>query len=251
MKSITIYASKQYNFIFKKKNENKNIETAQAIISSVGEQKYSLLEAFTEKPTFVPDLLEQCTTTTLYQLSQINKSYALFTIPFVISKAKEYGHEGNDYEEAIEFLHTRELLQSLLEEKVISKILPTRYDIRFILNQDKRITNLKIENESIKEFYDKALYNCSFFGNTRLAQILIKKGADPNFTNEIWNHTPLHEACRRNKYKMVQLLLQNGANMHLINCQNKTPIEIARNFNYQNIIRLLSKYEEMEHERYS
>jgi len=242
MKSVTNYASVLYNFIFIKKNENKPIEAAQAIISSVGEQKYSLLEAFTEKPTFIFNLLEQCTTKTLDQLSQINKSYTLFTRPFVISKAREYGYEGNDYEKAVEFLDTRELLQSLLAEQVIREDLPAHYDIRFTLGQDNQITDLRIKNESIKKFYDKALYHCSYFGNTRLAQILIDKGADPNFTTKEWNHSAFHEACRLNNYEMVQLLLQNGANMHTPNWQNKTPMEIARFFKSEHIISLLSEY---------
>lgn len=251
MNSITNRASLLYNFLFNKKSENKNIEAAQKIISSAGKQSYSILEAFTEKPTFVPNLLEQCGFNTLVNLSEISKSYAFFTKSFFISEANKYGYEGDDYQEALEFLNIRDLLQALLDEQVIDKNSLHRYKIQFKLYQDGQITDLKIDTDLIKKFYNKALYHCAHYGNTKLAQILIKKGADPNFTTREWNHSAFHEACRVNEYEMVQLLLEHGADMHSLNWQAKTPIEIARLFKSEDIIPLLSKYQEIKHERYN
>ncbi len=51
------------------------------------------------------------------------------------------------------------------------------------------------------------------------------------------HNTPLHFAAQRGNLAMVKLLVDNGANFHLVNCQGAKPMNLAADtptFNFLN-----------------
>jgi ankyrin repeat protein len=66
-------------------------------------------------------------------------------------------------------------------------------------------------------------------GNTDIASLLIKKGADVNAKNEFFN-TPLHMATARNLTEMASLLIAKGARVNALNVDRNTPLHQALRF---------------------
>ncbi|KAI1886982.1 hypothetical protein AGOR_G00201360 [Albula goreensis] len=75
-------------------------------------------------------------------------------------------------------------------------------------------------------------------GNVAVASLLIKAGADVNARDKN-GKTPLMVAVLNNHEKLVQLLLENGADHHMKNEFGSGAAEMAKAFGRQNIIRLL------------
>ena len=57
-------------------------------------------------------------------------------------------------------------------------------------------------------------------------QLLLTHGANANACDN-WNYTPLHEAAIKGKLDVCVVLLQNGADVHIRNSDNKTAIDLA------------------------
>lgn len=75
-------------------------------------------------------------------------------------------------------------------------------------------------------------------GNVELIQLLINEGADVNVSKHLAG-TPLINACEVGDICVVELLLQNGANVSLIDVDGKTPLRIARVKRHFDIIKIL------------
>lgn len=65
------------------------------------------------------------------------------------------------------------------------------------------------------------------FGTNEGVQFHLEQGADPNVQNERNGSTALHLASGGNSIKLVQLLLDHGAHVHIEDQSGRTPIEIA------------------------
>ncbi len=76
-------------------------------------------------------------------------------------------------------------------------------------------------------------------GHYGLAQRLLQHGADVNAVDTNGDSV-LIRALRRHDEAMVRLLLEKGANPNLRNRENKSPLELARE--YPNIVSLLQQY---------
>jgi ankyrin repeat protein len=68
----------------------------------------------------------------------------------------------------------------------------------------------------------------------KIVNYLIDMGADVNFADDDKN-TPLHFACEYNHPKMVRLLFKKGANPNVLNNEGHTPLTMAMCENYYNI----------------
>ncbi len=70
-------------------------------------------------------------------------------------------------------------------------------------------------------------------------QKLLEKKPNINFQEGQNNDTPLHIAVRRNELKVIELLIENGANIHIKNDRSRSPLDVARRLNKQEIVQVL------------
>jgi len=71
-------------------------------------------------------------------------------------------------------------------------------------------------------------------GSNKIAEVLIKRGANINFINYD-GYTPLMFAANRRALTLIQLLLSYGANPNLVNRKGEKAIHLAnRDYIYEN-----------------
>ncbi|MCL7038718.1 hypothetical protein MKW94_023150 [Papaver nudicaule] len=85
------------------------------------------------------------------------------------------------------------------------------------------------------------LHNACSLGKVKCAQVLLEAGAAVDAL-DISKSTSLHYAVGCGYTECVQLLLDNGAVVNLQNSEGKTPIDVAKQFNRQEILKLFEKY---------
>lgn len=76
------------------------------------------------------------------------------------------------------------------------------------------------------------------------AEFLLEKGADideTNTTDYYGGYTPLFWAVVSNEAKLVDFLLKHGANVNLKSSKGKTPLSLATEAGYTNIVEILKK----------
>ncbi|XP_056386197.1 poly [ADP-ribose] polymerase tankyrase-2 isoform X3 [Hyla sarda] len=70
------------------------------------------------------------------------------------------------------------------------------------------------------------LHNACSYGHYEVTELLVKHGACVN-AMDLWQFTPLHEAASKNRVEVCSLLLSYGADPHMLNCHNKSAIDLA------------------------
>ncbi|XP_061491464.1 poly [ADP-ribose] polymerase tankyrase-2 isoform X4 [Rhineura floridana] len=70
------------------------------------------------------------------------------------------------------------------------------------------------------------LHNACSYGHYEVTELLVKHGACVN-AMDLWQFTPLHEAASKNRVEVCSLLLSYGADPTLLNCHNKSTINLA------------------------
>ena len=74
-----------------------------------------------------------------------------------------------------------------------------------------------------------ALHLASRFNETDVIKHLLLEGANVNRQTRYNKDTPLHWAARlNNKTEAVRILIESGADVNLINDDNKTPLDLVR-----------------------
>jgi ankyrin repeat protein len=93
---------------------------------------------------------------------------------------------------------------------------------------------------NIKKNYDTSpLYAAAYKGHLEIVEFLVNRGADINIRRNN-DTTPLYIAAYKGYFKIVQFLVDRGAITTFINNTNgKTALDIAREQNHTDIIRLL------------
>ena len=137
------------------------------------------------------------------------------------------------------------LVKSLVS-KLCCDVNVSSKDGKTILHYACKDSNIDLVKFLISSDSSKALINHpDSDGNTALhlvysgevLQILLaNEHCDPTCTNKLEN-TPLHEACTRNQYRLVEKLLNNDkVDLCVKNAAGNTPIQLAQNYS---IMRLL------------
>ncbi|XP_067101076.1 poly [ADP-ribose] polymerase tankyrase-2-like [Osmerus mordax] len=70
------------------------------------------------------------------------------------------------------------------------------------------------------------LHNACSYGHYEVTELLVKHGACVN-AMDLWQFTPLHEAASKNRVEVCSLLLSYGADPTVLNCHNKSAIDLA------------------------
>ena len=116
-----------------------------------------------------------------------------------------------------------DMVQLLLEADV-----DVNTSCRGYLNPEDTVTPLQLTLEFMNEDYDTPYLNA-----TRIAEVLLNEGADPNPPYYIYDWTPLHVAVahrdQAQAYDLVQLLLIRGASVNapISNYMSKTVLQLA------------------------
>ena len=123
------------------------------------------------------------------------------------------------------------------------------------LHPDQQITRLSAQTA----MGDQPLAYAAFYRNERMAQFLLKKGAEPEHKNgnghtallivsrpralEAWALRPEHEAAIKDVFgrlKLMQCLADNGANIRTTNNEGQTAIDLV-NYNPRSFFSALTK----------
>ncbi|GAB6027052.1 hypothetical protein CHUAL_013779 [Chamberlinius hualienensis] len=93
-----------------------------------------------------------------------------------------------------------------------------------------RIVQLLLQHGADVQAKDKGglvpLHNACSYGHFEVTEILIKHGANVN-AMDLWQFTPLHEAASKSRVEVCSLLLSHGADPTLLNCHNRSAIDLA------------------------
>lgn len=76
-------------------------------------------------------------------------------------------------------------------------------------------------------------------GHEKVVELLLNNGADIEAQSERTKDTALSLACTKGRYEVVELLLKRGANKEHRNVSDYTPLSLAASGGYVNIIKLL------------
>ncbi len=76
-------------------------------------------------------------------------------------------------------------------------------------------------------------------GNIQISQMLIQAGADLNYQNSPHQMSALMYACGKNIPRMCQLLINNGADVNLVNDDRTPPLMIACYLGFTEIVTIL------------
>ena len=70
----------------------------------------------------------------------------------------------------------------------------------------------QLKSKCFPKDYLTALHVAAHCGHVRVAKLLLDRKADPN-ARALNGFTPLHIACKKNRIKVVELLLKHGASI--------------------------------------
>lgn len=108
--------------------------------------------------------------------------------------------------------------------------------IEKLLHHDKDIIDIADSN------FETPLQMAIRLDNIEAIRTLLKHTFDINKASSI-SGTPLHSAALYAKKESVILLLQNGAQSHILNVSKQTPADVARENGHSDIAKLIESYE--------
>ena len=93
-----------------------------------------------------------------------------------------------------------------------------------ISNGRRDIVELLIQRGADVNAKDKGGYTPLYYADSNSVNLLIANGADMNTKEDEEGETPLHDAARRGKIEVVQLLFEAGANVNVKDDRDRTPL---------------------------
>ena len=98
-------------------------------------------------------------------------------------------------------------------------------DVKTTLNELKTNPSSVINVQD--EYGNSHLHIAAFYGNTEIAEILLKHNAPLDLPNNNGN-SPLHIAAMFGEIEMTEILLKNNAPLEMKNNAGKTPSQVAK-----------------------
>lgn len=113
--------------------------------------------------------------------------------------------------------------------------------VKFLLEKGADANTVcKIENEHI-DISPTPLMNAAYRGNTNIINMLLENGADINYTTD-YGMTALMMAASFNQFEAAKVLLENNADTSITDEYGRTALDLAKSEDYKDIVELLEKY---------
>jgi Ankyrin repeats (3 copies)/Ankyrin repeat len=125
---------------------------------------------------------------------------------------------------------------------------PTRHDSdldchRTSKSMGRVATHYNVQPSSLSTWEERkgktALHLCAERGNARIIQFLLQCGAEVDALDSR-GRTALHYAARNSDAEIVVKLLESGADTEIIDCEGLSPLHAAADVGCEEVIRLLT-----------
>lgn len=105
------------------------------------------------------------------------------------------------------------------------------------IDRVRDLLNQGVDPNSRDYHHNTALITAAHKGHTRVVQVLLEAGADPNLDDK--SNTPLAAATYHGHTEVVKILIGYGADVNWSNWAYKRPLTVAQRNNYEKIVELL------------
>ena len=113
--------------------------------------------------------------------------------------------------------------------------------VKFLLEKGADANTVcEIENEHT-DIASTPLMNAAYRGNTNIINMLLENGADINYTTD-FGMTALMMAASFNQFEAAKVLLENNADTSITDEYGRTALDLAKSEDYKDIVELLEKY---------
>ena len=113
--------------------------------------------------------------------------------------------------------------------------------VKFLLEKGADANTVcEIENEHT-DISSTPLMNAAYRGNTNIINMLLENGADINYTTD-YGMTALMYAASFNQFEAAKILLENNADTSITDEYGRTALDLAKSEDYKDIVELLEKY---------
>ena len=96
--------------------------------------------------------------------------------------------------------------------------------------------------DSVDEFGFMALMRAAIYNRTDVIRALLQRGADVNRQSDVDGSTAIHMAAFNNSIDVIRILMQHEAAAKVENNYGRTPVGLARMWNYEEAVRIMKQY---------
>ena len=113
--------------------------------------------------------------------------------------------------------------------------------VKFLLEKGADANTVcEIENEHT-DIASTPLMNAAYRGNTNIINMLLENGANINYTTD-FGMTALIMAASFNQFEAAKILLENNADTSITDEYGRTALDLAKSEDYEDIVALLEQY---------
>lgn len=103
----------------------------------------------------------------------------------------------------------------------------------------------RVHPDTVNEFGRTAL-QVMMMGNSKIASLLLEKGADPNIQDK-HGIAPVHDAARTGFLDTLQVLVEYGASVNIPDQSGALPIHIAIREGHRDVVEFLAPRSDLKH----